>query len=120
MKNTPLIKNPIIPKTTKNESTALFPNNTPQTEIDKILQNQNYKYFIVEKNNETHIVKIKNNGLNMKPFVESVINHLLTKKKIIENISKMKVIGNDNFCILKNSPQKTKFLIKEILKNTLK
>lgn len=104
----------------KNKTVVFFPNNTKQVEIDKVLPNFNEaKYFIVEKNNEIHVVKIKD-GFEMKPFVESIINYLITNKMIKEDISTMKVVGNNGFCIIKNSPDKTNILIKNLLKDLLK
>jgi len=103
-----------------NKNVVFFPDNMKQKEIDKLLPNYNEaKYFIVDKNNETHIVRIKD-GFDIKPFVESVIKHLLKSNLIKENIKLMKIIGNNSFCIIKNSPPKTNSLIKNTLKNILK
>jgi len=111
---------PPVEKTIRNKSVVFFPNETKQKEIDKVLPQYNEaKYFIVEKNKELHIVKI-NDGFEIKPFVESIINHLLKNKMIKEDISTMKVVGNGTFCIIKNSPNKTTSLIKGLLSNLLK
>jgi len=122
--NIPSIKEdmvkPPVEKTLKNKSIVFFPDEMKQKEIDKALINfREAKYFIVEKNKELHIVKIKD-GFEMKPFVEGVIQHLLKNKMIKEDISTMKVVGNDAFCIVKNSPIKTTSLIKGLLSNLLK
>lgn len=104
----------------KDDIVVFFPEGMKQKEIDKILPNlNNTKYFIVEKNNELHIVKIKE-GFEMKPFVDSIINHMLKNKLIKENISKMKVVGNNSFCIIKNSSKKFNNTIKLLLKDLLK
>lgn len=111
---------PPVEKTLKNKNVIFFPDEMKQKEIDKALVNfKEAKYFIVEKNEELHIVKIKD-GFEMKPFVESVISHLLKNKMIKEDISSMKVVGNNQFCIIKNSPDKTTSLIKGLLSNLLK
>lgn len=105
----------------KNKNVVLFPNNMKQVDINNSIKEfyKDVKYFIVEKNNELHIVKIKE-GFEMKPFVESIIDYMLKNKMIKENISKMQVVGNDSFCILKNSPTNLNIKLKELLKNLLK
>lgn len=116
------LKSPLISNDVKikNDFVKVFANETKQKEIDIFLSsNKNIKYFIVEKNNELHIVKIKE-GFEIKPFVESVINHLLKNKSIKENIQNMKVVGNGTFCIIKNSSSSIKNLIKNVLLDILK
>jgi len=104
----------------KNKSVVFFPDEMKQKDINSILPHyKESKYFIVEKNNELHIVKIKD-GFDMKPFVENLINHFIKKKMISENISNMKVKGNSSFVIISNPPIKFKSLIKLALKNILK
>lgn len=111
---------PPVEKTLKNKNVVFFPDEMKQKDIDKALVNfKEAKYFIVEKNQELHVVKIKD-GFEMKQFVESVIHHLLKNKMIKEDISTMKVVGNEQFCIIKNSTDKTTSLIKGLLSNLLK
>jgi hypothetical protein len=105
----------------ENKSVVFFPNNMKQVDIDKSLKEfyTDAKYFVVEKNNELHIVKIKD-GFEMKPFVENIIDYMLKNKIIKENISKMQVVGNNSFCILKNCPKNLNIKLKGLLKNLLK
>jgi len=111
---------PPVEKTLKNKNVIFFPDEMKQKDIDEALVNfKEAKYFIVEKNNELHVVKIKD-GFEMKPFVEGVIGHLLKNKMIKEDISQMKVVGNNEFCIIKNSSDNTTTLIKGLLSNLLK
>jgi len=111
---------PPVEKTLQNKAVIFFPNEMKQKDIDKALVNfREAKYFIVEKNQELHVVKIKD-GFEMKQFVESIIHHLLKNKMIKEDISMMKVVGNEQFCIVKNSSNKTTSLIKGLLSNLLK
>lgn len=99
---------------------VVFPPNTKQVKIDSELKNyKDAKYFIVEKNEELHIVKIKD-GFQIKPFFDSMMKLLSKRNLIKENTSKMKVVGNDNFVIVKNSPPKLKRILIESLKKTLK
>ena len=106
----------------KNKYVVFFKENMKNSEIEKAMNDfyKEAKYFIVDKNNETHIVRFKPDGFKIKQFVEGVLNHLITKKMISENISDMKLIGNDSFCIIKNPKHKTVGAIKSILKNILK
>jgi len=106
--------------TNNNKFVVLFPNETKQVIINEELSNNvNAKYFIVEKNQEIHVVKVKD-GFQMKPFVESLISHLLKNNIIRENIKNMKIVGNDEFCILKDVPKSTNLLVKDQLKKLLK
>lgn len=106
----------------ENKYVVFFPNDMKQKDIDMDLKKYpEAKYFIVEKNNEIHIVKIKNDDkFGMKPFVEQVINYLLENKMIKEKISDMKVVGNDSFCIIKKTPKNVSILLKSVLKDLLK
>jgi hypothetical protein len=107
-------------KESKNSVVVTFPPEMKQKEIDKLLPNFEFaKYFIVEKNNELHIVRIKE-GVDIKPFVESLLEHLIKKKMIKEDISNMKLVGNKSFSIIKNPPKKLNELMKNLLKDLLK
>jgi len=109
-----------IQKIESKNVTIFFPVNTTKETIDETLSNsKNFKYFIREKDNELHIVKI-NKGFEIKPFVESTIHYMLKNKMIKENISSMKIIGNNSFCIMKNIPPKTYSTVKNILMKILK
>lgn len=107
-------------ETIKNNAIILFPNETTKIEIDEKLKKlKNIKYYIVERNKELHIVKIKN-GFEIKIFVEELINYLLKNNIIKTNISKMKIVGNDNFCIISNYPPDKISIIKNLLQKLLK
>ena len=109
-------------KGNNNRYVVFFKDDMRNSDIEKSMNNQykEAKYFVVDKNKETHIVRFKEDGFKMKPFVESVIDYLLKKRMISEDISTMKLVGNDGFCIIKNPKPKTVRLIKNILKDTLK
>lgn len=117
--NIQLIKSENTDIQEKNENIIFFPKTYNKDNIDNIISKTNYKYFIREKNNELHIVKISN-GFEIKPFIESTISYLLKNKLIKENLSSMKVIGNNSFCILKNIPFKSSQILKNILMKILK
>jgi hypothetical protein len=101
---------------------VIMPDNTPKNEINNFI-NDNTKYFIIKKtktSNELHISRIKDNGFDIKPFVKNLINHLLKKKLLKENISNMKLVGNNNFCIISNISPKFINLLVKMIKNLLK
>ncbi len=106
----------------ENKNIIFFPDNISQKKINEYFQlsKTDAKYFILEKNKELHIVRVNENGFNIKSFIETLISTLKEKDIIKEDISTMKLVGNDNFVILQNASNEFKSIIKNSLKLILK
>lgn len=84
------------------------------TDAKKFLENikipkNDLWYVLVEKqDNELHMVKYNQEGVNANQFVAELkmhyLKHFENKEKIKKLIDQIQVVGNDNFSIIKNVP----------------
>lgn len=100
-----------------------FPKNLKSEEAFNFLKENKISkeklwYFIIEKNNELHIVKYnENKGFKITEFVVELLNTYNNHPDIKRLITEVKVKGNDNFSIICNLNEKnTKFIKNDLIR----
>jgi hypothetical protein len=74
----------------------------------KIPRNKMWYVLVEKQDNELHMVKYNQDGVNANQFVADLKKHYINtfknNKNIIESFEKIQIIGNDKFSIIKNVP----------------
>jgi hypothetical protein len=100
---------------------VVFTDKTPMDRItDIISNNENIKYFVRLLNNEIHIVDTDRGGkLDLKSLTEETVKYLISNNKL-SNDKKLKIVGNNSFCIVKECDQSSKDAILNMMVSLLK
>ena len=100
-----------------------FPKNTKTEDAYSFLKEYNISkeklwYFLIEKNNELHIVKYnENKGFKVNAFIVELFKTYSNNNDIKKLINDIKIKGNDNFSIITNlNENNIKFIKNDLLR----
>jgi len=72
----------------------------------KLLSREIYWYLLTEKQNEIHVIRNNDKGVEIQPFVSTLVGHLLKKdNKLNESFNQIRIKGNNGFSVISNIPQ---------------